>query len=149
MEHAETKALVQIDREATNLPDIQNQPPSTPMRSGMVDMPSAPTPVAGGILVRIRTRIASFRIVHARAKQRVREEIRQVPGLMTLLMKPRNGQKWTAAERTELRTQFRRLSRLSLYLTTAALPGTIFTLPLIAWWLEQRRKKRDNAALQR
>jgi hypothetical protein len=67
-----------------------------------------------------------------------------VPGLMALLMKPRNGQKWTRADRTELRAQLRRLSRLGLYLMTAAIPGTSLTLPLLAWWLDRRQRRRDG-----
>lgn len=86
------------------------------------------------------------RLLHQREKRRIREEISQVPGLMSLLMKPRNGQKWTKEEYKELRAQLRRLSRLSIYLATVALPGTTLTLPLIAWWLDQRQKKRHNSS---
>lgn len=84
------------------------------------------------------------RRLHEREKSRIRGEIAQVPGLMALLMKPRNGQKWTRAERAELRSQLRRLSRLGLYLATAALPGTSLTLPLLAWWLDRRQRRREG-----
>ncbi len=82
--------------------------------------------------------------LHEREKSRLRGEIAQVPGLMALLMKPRNGQKWTRAERAELRVQLRRLSRLGLYLATAAIPGTSLTLPLLAWWLDRRQRRREG-----
>lgn len=77
-----------------------------------------------------------------RERARLREEIAQVPGLMALLMLPRNGQQWTKVERADLRGKLRRLPRLGLYLITAAVPGTIVTLPLLAWWLDRRKRKR-------
>lgn len=84
----------------------------------------------------------SLRMLHEREKSRLRAEIAQIPGLMALLMKPRNGQRWTRAEREELRIQLRRLSRLSIYLALATLPFTGLTLPLVAWWLDRRQQKR-------
>lgn len=98
----------------------------------------------GGMMLAIRRFAKEVRLLHQREKRRIREEILQVPGLMALLMKPRNGQKWTKEEYQELRAQLRRLSRLSIYLASAALPGTTLTLPLIAWWLDQRQQKRLN-----
>jgi hypothetical protein len=83
-------------------------------------------------------------MLQRREKIRIRHEIAQIPGLLALLMKPRNGQKWTKGERAELIAQLRRLSRLGLYLATAAFPGTSVTLPLLAWWLDLRQRKRDN-----
>ena len=90
----------------------------------------------------VRRTFHAVRQLHQREKNRIREEIARVPGLMALLMKPRNGQKWTRAERAQLRSQLRGLSRLGLYLTSAALPGTSLTLPLLAWWLDRRRRRR-------
>ncbi len=107
---------------------IVEKAPSTPVR----------------IIVVLRRVFHAARMLHKREKIRIREEIAQIPGLMALLMKPRNGQKWTKDERAELRVQLRRLSRLGLYLTTAALPGTSMTLPLLAWWLDLRQRKRDG-----
>lgn len=96
------------------------------------------------ILVGLRHFFNAARMLHKREKIRIRQEIAQIPGLLALLMKPRNGQKWTRDERAELRAQLRRLSRLGLYLTTAAFPGTSMTLPLLAWWLDLRQRKRDE-----
>ncbi|MBI3777803.1 MAG: hypothetical protein HY274_02640 [Gammaproteobacteria bacterium] len=98
-------------------------------------------------MARLRILFGAVRRLHEREKSRIRNEIAQIPGLMALLMKPRNGLKWTRTEREELRTQLRRLSRLSLYLATAALPFTTLTLPLVAWWLDRRQQRRaDNSA---
>ncbi len=102
-----------------------------------------PASAAAGIIPGIRRIFTAARMLHEREKSRLRKEITQVPGLMALLMKPRNGQKWNQADRAELRAQLRRLSRLGLYLTTAALPGTSLTLPLLAWWLDRRQGKRS------
>lgn len=77
-----------------------------------------------------------------RERARMREEIAQVPGLMALLMLSRNGKRWTKAERQDLRVKLKLLPRLGLYLITVAVPGTIVTLPLLAWWLDLRKRKR-------
>jgi len=63
---------------------------------------------------------------------------------MALLMKSRNGQRWSKTERQELRKQLRGLSRLSLYFAMAALPFTTLALPLVAWWLDRRQRQRAN-----
>ncbi|MBI3547177.1 MAG: hypothetical protein HY081_11405 [Gammaproteobacteria bacterium] len=110
-----------------------------------LEITSMPPPT-GGAMSAMRRFLKEVRLLHQREKRRIREEISQVPGLLALLMKPRNGQKWTKNEYKELRAQLRRLSRLSIYLATVALPGTTLTLPLIAWWLDQRQKKRHNAS---
>ena len=76
-------------------------------------------------------------------KQIVAHAIR-VRGLMPLLMKPRNGNKWTRAERAELQEQLRALRNLSPYLLVLALPGSFLMLPMLAWWLDRRRGLRKD-----
>jgi len=76
-------------------------------------------------------------------KQIVAQAIR-VRGLMPLLMKPRNGAKWTHAERDELQEQLRALRSLSPYLLVLALPGSFLLLPMLAWWLDRRRGLRKE-----
>ena len=91
----------------------------------------------------IRTRIIKFRnasvIVYRsvrdlteREKKHLLSEILQVRGLMPLLMKPRNKQRWTAEDREELRVHLRRLSNISPYLIVLALPGSFLMLPALA-----------------
>lgn len=80
-------------------------------------------------------------------KRQAREMIAgalQVRGLMPLLMKSRNGGRWTPAERAELVAHLRVLSRLSPYLLLLMLPGSALLLPLYAWWLDQRRSRRTG-----
>ncbi|MCC7487372.1 MAG: hypothetical protein IT529_20560 [Burkholderiales bacterium] len=76
-----------------------------------------------------------------REKQALTAEILQVRGLMPLLMKPRNKQRWTEEDKAELAVHVRRLSRLSPYLVVLVMPGGFFVLPVLAWWLDRRRNR--------
>jgi hypothetical protein len=80
--------------------------------------------------------------VTEREKRALLAEITQVRGLMPLLMKPRNHQRWTAEDKRELREHLARLSRISPYLVVLVMPGGFAALPLLAWWLDRRRGKR-------
>ena len=73
-------------------------------------------------------------------------EFVKVKGLMPLLMKHRNGDRWSRAERIELQEQMRALAHLSPYLVILILPGSFALLPVFAWWLDRRRQRRDDAA---
>jgi hypothetical protein len=68
-------------------------------------------------------------------------EFTQVKGLMPLLMRRRNGQRWTPSELAELRAQLRRLRDLSPYLVAVVMPGGLALLPVLAWWLDRRRRR--------
>ncbi|MEK7717911.1 MAG: hypothetical protein AAB322_09220 [Pseudomonadota bacterium] len=122
------------------MPNSDIQPPRVSAQA----IASTVSPTPTGILSGLGRLFKAARTLLEREKSRIRGEIAQVPGLMALLMKPRNGQKWTQAERAELRAQLRRLSRLGLYLMTAAIPGTSLTLPLLAWWLDRRQRQREG-----
>lgn len=81
----------------------------------------------------------------AAQKQQAREfvaDLLRMRGLMPLLMKNRNGGRWTADEKAELLHQLRILSRVSPYLLFLLLPGSALLLPAYAWWLDRRRKGR-------
>jgi hypothetical protein len=82
--------------------------------------------------------------VQAREKRRIQQEVLQVRGLMPLLMKPRNGYRWTREEKRELVRMLRGLYSVSPYLLALALPGSILFLPLLAWWLDRRRVRRSG-----
>jgi hypothetical protein len=82
----------------------------------------------------------------ARERQYLLSEILQVRGLMPLLMKSRNRQAWTAGEKAELAAHLKRLSRLSPYLAVIIIPGGFLMLPVIAWWLDRRRKRGGRRA---
>ncbi len=76
-----------------------------------------------------------------REKKYLLQEILLVKGLMPLLMKPRNKQRWTPEDRAELRGHLRRLSNISPYLVVLAMPGSFLMLPALAWWLDRRRNR--------
>jgi hypothetical protein len=63
-------------------------------------------------------------------------------GLLPLLMKQRNGYRWSAADRRAIREHLQALGSLSPYLILFLAPGGIFALPVLAWWLDRRRLKR-------
>ena len=68
-------------------------------------------------------------------------EMSQVKGLMPLLMKPRNKQKWSEADLRELHVHMKRLTHLSPYIVVFVMPGGFAMLPLLAWWLDRRRQR--------
>ena len=74
-----------------------------------------------------------------RERKRIASHLGMVRGLMPLLMKRRNGSRWSAAEREDLYRQLRALSHLSPYLLVLVLPGSFLMLPVLAWWLDRRR----------
>ena len=88
--------------------------------------------------------IRSLRELTARERRFLIGEIVQVRGLMPLLMKPRNGQRWTREDKQELRTHLRRFSSISRYLVVLAMPGGIVLLPVLSWWLDRRRSRRPS-----
>ena len=83
----------------------------------------------------------SLRELTAREQRLLTNEILQVRGLMPLLMKPRNEQRWTREEKQELASHLRRLSSISPYLVVLAMPGGMLMLPALAWWLDRRRNR--------
>ncbi len=79
-----------------------------------------------------------------RERQQLLAEMVKVRGLMPLLMKSRNGQRWSPAERAALQEQLRALASLSPYLVVLVLPGSFVALPVLAWWLDRRRQARSG-----
>jgi hypothetical protein len=75
-----------------------------------------------------------------REKKYVLGEVVQVTGLMPLLMKPRNHQKWTREDKRQIVEHLRRLSMVSPYLAVMVMPGSFVVLPALAWWLDRRRQ---------
>jgi len=69
-------------------------------------------------------------------------EMVQVKGLMPVLMKRRNKQRWSEEDLAEIRAQVRRISKLSPYLVVIVMPGGFAVLPVLAWWLDRRRQRR-------
>lgn len=79
-----------------------------------------------------------------RERRELLGEMVKVRGLMPLLMKSRNGERWTDEERAALLDQLRALAHMSPYLVVVVLPGSFALLPLLAWWLDRRRQNRNS-----
>ena len=88
----------------------------------------------------------SFLASNSREKNRMRTELGKIKGAIPLLMKPRNGSKWTPQDRLELQHMLRAASAVYPYLIIWALPGSILILPFLAWHLDARRKNRERKA---
>lgn len=83
-----------------------------------------------------------------RERTQLLAEMVQVRELMPLLMKQRNGYHWTDDDRRLIREHMRQLARISPYVILFVAPGGLALLPIMAWWLDRRRLKR-NADTQR
>jgi uncharacterized membrane protein len=66
----------------------------------------------------------------------------RVRGLVGVLMKPRNGEAWTAEDRAFLRGELRALARWTPAFVLFLLPGSVVLLPAYAWLLDRRRLRR-------
>lgn len=88
----------------------------------------------------------SFLASNSREKNRLRHELGKIKGAIPLLMKPRNGVRWTAQDRQDLQQMLRAASAVYPYLIIWALPGSIVLLPFLAWHLDARRKDRERRA---
>lgn len=76
--------------------------------------------------------------------RRILTELMATRGIMPLLMKARNGERWTSTEKEELLGHLRRMAHLSPYLIALLLPGSVLLLPVYAWWLDRRRLRRGE-----
>lgn len=81
--------------------------------------------------------------------QRERDRIRaEIHGLIRLFMKQRNGARWTAVERRRLVHELFRVCALGPYLVALMAPGSFVLIPMVAWWLDRRRRTRCNDRAQ-
>jgi 16S rRNA G527 N7-methylase RsmG len=96
----------------------------------------------------LQKKLARARLIQERQRLHIRNELSQVQGLIPMLMKRRNGGQWSAEDRIILQRNLRSLSSLSTYLIPLIMPGGILLIPVLAWWLDNRREKRKNKADQ-
>ncbi len=96
------------------------------------------------LVSRLRHGVSAVRSIEDTQRLRIRKELEQARGVIPLLMKHRNGGKWSAEERAELLRELRALGYLSPYLIPLLMPGGFLLLPLVAWWMDFRERKRKN-----
>ena len=70
------------------------------------------------------------------------KEMSQMRGLLRLLMKQRNGYRWTSDDREQIREHLRGLVKMSPYVVLFLMPGGFLLLPIMVWWLDRRRQNR-------
>lgn len=80
-----------------------------------------------------------------RWRERAVRHLSQVPELLRILMKPRNGETWTPEDRAFLRQELRTAARWTPGLLLFLLPGGSLLLPAYAWLLDRRRRPREPA----
>ena len=83
----------------------------------------------------------SFLAGNNREKRRLGDELMRVKGAWPLLMKQRNGGKWTPEDKLQLKSALRSASAVSPYVFIWAIPGSMLLLPFMAWYLDRRRKR--------
>lgn len=97
-------------------------------------------------MLRTRRSVRSLWELQNRERERLWNEIAEARGLMPLLMKQRNGYRWTEEDKRNIRAHLRSLASLSPYLVLFLAPGGLLALPVLAWWLDRRRQKRLDAS---
>lgn len=86
--------------------------------------------------------VASMVASNQRETRRFREELAHIKGAWPLLMKQRKGGTWSPEDKVQLKAMVRSASSVSPYLFIWAIPGSMMMLPILAWFLDRRRKKR-------
>ena len=86
----------------------------------------------------------SFLAGNSREKSRLRREMATMKGSVVWLVQQRRQGHWTADERAHLRDVMRSASSVSPYLFIWVIPGSMLLLPLMAWFLDWQRKRRQS-----
>ncbi len=86
--------------------------------------------------------VAPLQRVISRERSRIRAEVLRFHGLMPLLMKQRNGQRWSWQDVAAIRVSLKDIAAVSAILTIFLLPGSFILLPPLAWWLDRRNQTR-------
>lgn len=147
---AEGEAEAEAEAEATPLDG-----PLVPVMAALeIDALAHTAPEAdGSVKSRFRSRIkrrtpewfASFLASNSREKRRLRDELLQIKDAWPLLMKQRNGGKWTPEDKVQLKAMVRSASSVSPYLFIWAVPGSVLMLPFLAWFLDRKRRNRPRS----
>lgn len=68
------------------------------------------------------------------------KDLYHIQGFMRLLMKRRNGMRWTAEDKAEIRSHLKRVVATLPLLAVFTLPGGMLLLPFLAWRMDRRKK---------
>ena len=68
------------------------------------------------------------------------QDLYHIQGFMRLLMKRRNGMPWTTEDKQELRGHLKSVGDTLPYLAVFSLPGGLLLLPLLAWFMDRRKR---------
>ena len=78
-------------------------------------------------------------------KEAILMEVLSVKGLMQLLMKTRNtDEKWTKADKREIRIHLRNISKIVPVVALYSLPSASILLPILAEAIDRRRTRRPR-----
>jgi hypothetical protein len=75
-----------------------------------------------------------------RLKAMGRKDLYHIQGFMRLLMKPRNGTRWSAEDKSAILAHLKSLAASVPWVVVFTLPGGLLLLPLLAWNLDRRKK---------
>lgn len=91
---------------------------------------------------------AVFKDPLQRERDRIRAEMHEIRGLIRLFINQRNGVRWTAVERRRLVHELFRVCAFGPYLVALMAPGSFVLIPMVAWWLDRRRRTRCHDQVQ-
>lgn len=88
---------------------------------------------------------SAFLAGNYREKNRLRQEMATMRGSVVWLLRQRRQGQWSANERHQLRQIMRSASSVSPYLIIWVIPGSLLLLPLLAWFIDHRRRQRGQS----
>lgn len=86
----------------------------------------------------------SFIAGNRREKSRLAREVSTIKLSVVWLVQQRRQGQWDTAERAHLRGVMRSASSVSPYLLIWVVPGSMLLLPLMAWFIDGQRKRRER-----
>ena len=131
----------QSNKNSTAIPDIDVTLPGTAASPQAFD-PNT-TAVFQSKMKHAPEWFCSMMASNGREKRRMADELSAMKGALPLLMKQRNGGKWSPEEKAQLGQMVRTASSVSPYVFIWVLPGSLLLLPFLAWYMDKRRKKRS------
>jgi hypothetical protein len=121
------------------------QPPSTPSSTPAQAFDPDTTTAFQARMEGAPEWFCSFLAGNSREKTRIQRELGTLKGSAVWLVQQRRQGHWSAEERVRMRSMMRSASSVSPYLLVWVIPGSMLVLPLMAWYLDKQRKRRERA----